>query len=213
MPRPLERNEATTFPLPLPYPVRGGGGTTACLGCLRASSTIVPVPLLASHAPLCARPALVLFFPFRPVVAPHLLFSLRFAHDAPPHAPVTRRRYHNTHRGPAASHTRALPCCFSLPCFPPSRAPLSVLKTSQKPPVLRAPALPRPRAPLLYLSRPFEVVHDSLRPCPAAKLSSSLPRSLAAPRSTTRDRVPFSFSFSAPDFPPPSQPCPLISRG
>ena len=47
---------------------------------------------------------------------PHTSFSpLRFAHDAPPHAPVARRLYHNTHRGPAAPHTRA------FPCFPPFR--------------------------------------------------------------------------------------------
>ena len=117
MPRPRERNEATT-PLPTAVPCVRGGGTTACLGCLRASSTIVPVPLLASHAPLCARPALVLFFPFRPVVAPHLLFS----------PPLRTRRTAARTRYPAPlpqhpSRTRRIPYTGITVLFFPSAFP------------------------------------------------------------------------------------------
>ena len=203
MPRPRERNEATT-PLPTAVPCARGGGTTACLGCLRASSTIVPVPLLASHAPLCARPALVLFFPFRPVVAPHLLFS----------PPLRTRRTAARTRYPAPlpqhpSRTRRIPYTGITVLFFPSAFPALARPSlcSQKPPRnLRSSA---PRASNRIAHTPFEVVHDSLRPCPAAKLSSSLPPIPCGAAYYARSRAVFVFG---PVFPAP-QPCPLISRG
>ena len=98
----------------LPYPVLGGA---VPLPALAASAPLLPsFPSLCSHrTPLFAH-ARRSFCSFRSDLSlpTHLLFSppLRTRRTA---ARTLYTPYHNTHRGPAAPHTRA------FPCFPPFR--------------------------------------------------------------------------------------------